>query len=61
MQFQLDAVMVVVPDIVLYADLQLVKIIKCVEVKELRLEGTEEALHGGVVIAVALARHALCD
>jgi len=53
--------MVVVPDIVLYADLQLVKIIEFVEVEELSFEGSEEALHGGIVIAVALARHALCD
>jgi len=29
--------------------------------KELRFECAEEALHGSIVIAVSLARHALCD
>jgi hypothetical protein len=45
--------MIVVPDIVTYADLQLVKIIEFVKVKELGFERAEEALHGGIVAAVS--------
>ena len=60
-QLQLDSIHVVVADVLIQSYLQFVKTGEVGEVKVLRLQGSEEALHGRVVKAVAFARHALGD
>ena len=53
--------MVVIVDVVFDAGLQLVEVAKSVQVEELRLERSEEALHRGVIEAISFTRHALSD
>lgn len=52
-QLQPDAFVVVVTDVLPDSGLQLFDTVELVEVEKLRLEGTKDALHGGIVQAVA--------
>ena len=51
--------MVVVVDVAVYARLQFLDVGESVEIEELGLERSEEALHRGIIQAVSFARHAL--
>jgi hypothetical protein len=52
-EFELDALMVLLVDVGAQARLQICDVSEFVEVEELGLERAEEALHGGVVQAIA--------
>lgn len=58
---ELDAIHVVVANVVVKGVFQRLGRVELVEMEHLALQRSEEALHGCVVIAVALARHALDD
>jgi hypothetical protein len=47
--------MIVVVNVVSDSGLKGFDALEAIRVEELRLQGTEEAFHGGVVVAVALA------
>jgi hypothetical protein len=60
-EFQLDAIVIVVANVVRYPSLQFIDVAKPVDMEELGLQGSKEAFHRGVIKAVGLARHALGD
>lgn len=59
LELQLDPIVIVVPDVAINACLQLLYASEFLQVVELGLQRAEEALHRGVVEAIAFTRHAL--